>query len=240
MNIDRKLSVLPRSFLFRLLVTHLLKGKSIILVLSLLCFSCNSVKYYEYYVGGDSIIDFSSYCTLEITNKKIVYRSSTFNIPNSNKEWIPFLYIELDNKYEANTFKIGDFKKLIFYESILNIDDITDVKYSKCEFFQDSITSVDGSEWFGPLGEKDKNEFPGYYKKGNTYRLDREEKTDWEYQFENGFLNAVGLWFPKELKRTRKIDYSKFSVDKDLIDTVADSIKNSRVNRVDTFKSLRL
>ncbi|MHC5310636.1 hypothetical protein ACYSNM_11325 [Myroides sp. LJL116] len=48
-------------------------------------------------------------------------------------------------------------------------------------------------------------------------------------EFDNPYLNAVALWFSKELKRARKIDYSKFSIEKDIIGTLTDSIENPKL-----------
>ncbi|MDM1409100.1 hypothetical protein [Myroides sp. DF42-4-2] len=208
-----------------------------IILLSLICMSCNSVKYYEYYVKAKTIKDREIYCTLEVTKDKIIYRSSLYGPVSFEKGNLPFLYIEIENKDESNTFKVGDFYKLIYYEYVkytyngyVNYSEI-DVKYDKYEYIQDSLNGVYKGEWYGPLSNEDKEEFPNYYKKENSYKIKGEMKQDWDYQFEHGYLNAVTMWFPAELKRTRKIDYSKFSVERDLIDTVTDSVKNNKVDR---------
>ncbi|MCQ9635432.1 hypothetical protein MP477_10735 [Chryseobacterium sp. WG23] len=163
--------------------------KKLIFIFSLLTIiSCSSVKYYEYY-HNDNITEMNSkyaYCTLEVHKDKVIYRAFNNSYVYKEKEPISFLYIETGKMSDLDYIPLWKASKFYYYidENQKKVIDYT------------------------LLSDADIKLLGGYFKENNLYK--RESKQPEDYHFNNYNLNRIAIWFPSELKRVQKINYSKF------------------------------
>jgi len=160
----------------------------IVLFSLLTLISCSPIKYYEYYYN-DNLREINAnyaYCTLEVRKNKTVYRAFYNDYLYQEKEPISFLYIETDKMADADYIPLWKASKIYYY--------------------------INGSQKkvidYPNLSDADIKLIGGYFRENNTYR--RENRRPEDYHFNNYNLNQMAIWFPSELKRVKKIDYSKF------------------------------
>ncbi|MDN3694344.1 hypothetical protein QWZ06_19675 [Chryseobacterium tructae] len=150
--------------------------------------SCSSVKYYEYYYN-DNLSEINSkyvYSTLEVHKDKAIYRAFDNGYVYKEKEPVSFIYIETEKISDLDYIPLWKASKFYYY---------TDENQKKV---------ID----YTLLSETDIKLLGGYFKENNVYR--KENKKPEDYHFDNSNLNRISIEFPSELKRVKKIDYSKF------------------------------
>lgn len=214
----------------------------VICIVSLLCgCSSNPVKYYEYYERRKSYdpLSIGNYCTLEVTKDRLIYRAKIFTEDFSTKQVVRYLYMEVPNEGNKDLVLFKDFKnvKILLNE---NPEDFSskDKKYNMLVFFQGKIGSSELPDSFSSVIKiEDKKQFPTYEKKGNRYKKLGLDLHLSRYKFSEPFLDRTAIWFPPKFKRTRKINYSLFKVNKDLIDRIdRDSLQPGDVEDIWTFR----
>lgn len=196
----------------------------------LLCSCSSQVKYYEYCVKLE-VTDYPSngyyYCTIEVTEDKIIYRASATLFGNEMKLPIHYMQLEMDNKKESKVIELKDFTRLVLYANISSESIYTSEKYIKWDFirvfnFEEKLLSLS-------FTKHDQQLFPVYNRVRNHYCTSNLQTMEKVNDFDNMLLDRVGIWFPRKLKRTKKIDYSRFLIAKDLIDNIDDSVENEKV-----------
>jgi hypothetical protein len=160
----------------------------IALISLLTMISCSPIKYYAYYYN-DNLAEINAryaYCTLEVHKNKTIYRAFYNDYVCKEKEPISFLYIET--------------------EKMADVDYIPLWKASKIYYYVNENQKKVGD--YALLSNADIKLIGGYFRENNTYR--RENRRPEDYHFNDYNLNQIVIWFPSELKRVKKIDYTKF------------------------------